>query len=123
MIERRYLLVLCANMHRASFLSTKKTQFRRGAKVGSRKRGYQSTEQLAKGMVQLHLAREREMKTPQMDPNGYVQKLHLAREREMKTSKRRVAKISVVVEPKGSAFFRVSKNFFADFQPHFLSVR
>ena len=101
MIERRYLLVLCANMHRASFLSTKKTQFRRGAKVGSRKRGYQSTEQLAKGMVQLHLARER----------------------EMKTSKRRVAKISVVVEPKGSAFFRVSKNFFADFQPHFLSVR
>ena len=95
MIERRYLLVLCANMHRASFLSTKKTQFRRGAKVGSRKRGYQSTEQLAKGMVQLHLAREREMKT----------------------------KISVVVEPKGSAFFRVSKNFFADFQPHFLSVR
>lgn len=52
-----------------------------------------------------------------------VAPLHLAREREMKTSKRRVAKISVVVEPKGSAFFRVSKNFFADFQPHFLSVR
>ena len=71
----------------------------------------------------LHLAREREMKK-QIDVAAAMQTtLHLAREREMKTSKRRVAKISVVVEPKGSAFFRVSKNFFADFQPHFLSVR
>ena len=88
MIERRYLLVLCANMHRASFLSTKKTQFRRGAKVGSRKRGYQSTEQLAKGMVQLHLAREREMKK-QIDVAAAMQTtLHLAREREMKTAHR-----------------------------------
>ena len=84
MIERRYLLVLCANMHRASFLSTKKTQFRRGAKVGSRKRGYQSTEQLAKGMVQLHLAREREMKNRYDDYGQYLCPLHLAREREMK---------------------------------------
>ena len=31
--------------------------------------------------------------------------------------------ILMVAESKGSAFFRVSKNFFADFQPHFLSVR
>lgn len=98
--------------------------FQKIAKAGSRKCTSWHAELLGRNVAPLHLAREREMKSFTFIfrlHDGMA--LHLARERKMKTSKRRVAKISVVVEPKGSAFFRVSKNFFADFQPHFLSVR
>ena len=110
--DREKIFAGSVREHASSIVSEhEKTQFRRGAKVGSRKRGHQGTEQLAKGMVQLHLAREREMKTYRHNKSPGRIALHLAREREMKTSKRRVAKISVVVEPKGSAFFVCPKTF------------